>query len=197
MCEEKTENQVETENSSTGEAVEATPEIAEDLHGGLLKRLDEAQAEARENQDRYLRAVAEQENFRKRVVRDKEQLRKYGAALLLEDMLPILDSLAMGLELSSKHPEAKPVADGFSMIFSQLQSLFKQHGVIELNPLGEEFDPHFHEAMAHHGSEEVEEGKVMAVTRMGYRMHDRLLRPATVVVSSGGSKPETEETSKA
>ena len=195
MSGKKTENQVETENSTTDETVDETPEIVEDFHGELLKKLDEAQAEARENQDRYLRAVAEQENFRKRVVRDKEQLRKYGAALLLEDMLPILDSLARGLELAGKHPEAKPVADGFSMIFSQLQSLLKQHGVIEINPQGEKFDPHFHEAVAHHASEEVEEGKVMAVTRMGYRLHDRLSRPASVVVSSGGSKPETEESS--
>ncbi len=195
MNQEKTENQVESENALADETVDETPEMVEDFHGELLKKLDEAQSEARENRDRYLRAVAEQENFRKRVVRDKEQLRKYGAALLLEDMLPILDSLAMGLELAGKHPEAKPVADGFSMIFSQLQSLIKQHGVIELNPQGEKFDPHFHEALAHQPCEEVEEGKIMAVTRMGYRLHDRLLRPASVVVSSGGSKPETEESS--
>ncbi len=195
MSGEKTDNQIETEDSPTGEFVEETPECSEDLHGELLKKLDEAQSETRENQDRYLRAVAEQENFRKRVVRDKEQLRKYGAALLLEDMLPLLDSLAMGLESASKHPEAKPVTEGFSMVFSRLQSVLKQHGVTEINPQGEKFDPHFHEAVAHHGSDEVEEGKIMAVTRMGYKLHDRLLRPASVVVSSGESKPETGESS--
>lgn len=179
---------METEKPLTEETVEESIETTEDLHSELLKKLDEAQEEARRNKDQFLRAVAEQENFRKRVVRDKEHLRKYGAALLLEDLLPVLDNLAMGLDSASKHPESKPVTDGFVMVMNQLQSTLKEHGVSEINPDGEMFDPNFHDAVANHPSGEVEEGKVMAVTRKGYKLHDRLLRPATVVVSSGASE---------
>ncbi len=189
MSGEKPVQEVETENSQPEEAVAETTVADENVQSELLKKFDEVQAQVQEHRDRFLRAAAEHENFRKRMVRDKEQLRKYGAALLLEDLLPMLDSLAIGLESASKHPEAKPVTDGFAMVFNQLQSVLKEHGVSEIDPQGEVFDPNLHEGVAHHPSEEVEEGKIIAVTRKGYKLHDRLLRAAAVVVSCGASAP--------
>ena len=192
MSGEKPVEEAETEISQPEEAFAEPPQPGEDAQSELLKKLDEVQAQARADQDKFLRAAAEQENFRKRMIRDKEQLRKYGAALLLEDLLPILDSMAIGLDSANNHAETKSLADGFAMVFNQLKMVLKEHGVTEINPQGEDFNPNLHEGVAHHPSEEVEEGKVIAVTRKGYKLHDRLLRPAGVVVSCGAPDQKSE-----
>ena len=161
----------------------ATSEV--DTHGELLKQLDQAVAQAGESHDRYLRAVAEQENFRKRTLREKEELRKYGPAGFIEDLLSVLDSFNIGLEAARSRPEAASVVEGFEMVRAQFKTAMEQHGVTEIDPDGEVFDPNSHEAVSQQPSGLIEEGKILAVTRLGYRLHDRLLRAATVVVSSG------------
>ena len=185
--EEREETAVEnTAGDATPEELSAAGSRLElDDTGSLLKALEEAQAKALEDHDRYLRAVAEQENYRKRVVREKEHLRKYGTASFLEDFLPVLDNLMLGLDTARRHPEAKPVTDGLAMVLSQLEGVLKDNGVTSIDPEGEPFDPNLHDCVQQVASDEVEEGKVMAVARKGYRLHDRLLRPATVVVSTG------------
>ena len=178
----------EKENKKAGDA--ANPEA--DTQRELLKQLDEAVSKARENHDRYLRAVAEQENSRRRTLREKEELRKYGPAGFIEDLLSVLDSFNIGLESARNRPEAASVVDGFEMVRTQLKTAMEQHGVAEIDPDGEVFDPNFHEAVSQQPSESVEEGKILAVTRLGYRLHDRLLRAAAVVVSSGMPREKEE-----
>lgn len=187
-------DKTEAEDENVEDA--ATPEV--DTHGELLKQLDQAVSKAGESHDRYLRAVAEQENFRKRTLREKEELRKYGPAGFIEDLLSVLDSFNIGLEAARSRPEAASVVEGFDMVRTQLKTAMEQHGVTEIDPDGEGFDPNLHEAVSQQPSDSFEEGKILAVTRLGYRLHDRLLRAATVVVSSGMpcEKEEVEPTGK-
>src|SRR5271165_19379 len=128
-----------------------------------------ARKEAAENRDRYLRAAADLENFRRRTVREKEELRLFSSSRLLEDLLPALDNLALGLA-SAKQPKAdlKALAGGVELLHQQLKGALASHGLKEINPLGEAFDPHQHEAISHQPSTEVEAEHVLTVVRTGY-----------------------------
>ena len=145
-----------------------------------------AKKEAAANHERYVRAVADLENFRRRTVREKEELRLFAATRLLEDLLPALDNLALGLA-AAKPPNAdlKALAGGVELVQQQLKGALAAHGLKEINPLGEAFDPHQHEAISHQPSPDVEAEHVLAVVRTGYVLNGRLLRPASVIVSSG------------
>jgi molecular chaperone GrpE len=150
-----------------------------------------ARKEAAENHDRYLRAVADLENFRRRTVREKEELRLYSASRLLEDLLPALDNLGLGLA-AAHQPKAdlKALANGVELVQQQLKAALAAHGLKEINPAGKPFDPHQHEALSHQASADVKAEHVLSVVRTGYTLNGRLLRPASVVVSSG--KPVEE-----
>jgi len=145
-----------------------------------------AKKEAAANHDRYVRAVADLENFRRRTVREKEELRLFAASRLLEDLLPALDNLALGLA-AARQPNAdlKALAGGVDLVQQQLKGALAAHGLKEINPLGEAFDPHQHEAISHQPSPDVEAEHVLTVVRTGYVLNGRLLRPASVIVSSG------------
>ena len=145
-----------------------------------------ARKEAAANHDRYVRAVADLENFRRRTVREKEELRLFAASRLLEDLLPALDNLALGLA-AARQPNAdlKALAGGVDLVQQQLKGALAAHGLKEINPLGEAFDPHQHEAISHQPSPDVEAEHVLTVVRTGYVLNGRLLRPASVIVSSG------------
>jgi molecular chaperone GrpE len=164
------------------------PEPADAVSAPLLAA---AKKEAADNLDRYMRTAADLENFRRRTVREKEELRLFAASRLLEDLLPALDNLALGLE-SARQPKAelKALAGGVELVQQQLKSALAAHGLKEINPLGQPFDPHQHEAISHQASADVNPEHVLKVVRTGYVLNGRLLRPASVVVSSG--KPVEE-----
>jgi molecular chaperone GrpE len=148
--------------------------------------LASAKKEAADNHDRYLRAMADLENFRRRSVREKEDLRLFASSKLLEDLLPALDNLGLGLA-AAKQPNAdlKGLANGVELVQQQLKAVLAQHGLKEINPLGLVFDPHQHEALSHLPSDDVKAEHVSQVVRTGYTLNGRLLRPASVVISSG------------
>ena len=176
----------ETEDDATG---------GENSVDELMKRLDEVQAEAEENKNLYLRAIADLENFRRRAVRDKEESRRLATEALIEDILPALDNLILGLEAAKQHPETKPVTEGLSMVLTQFESILQQHGIKGINPVGEKFQPDFHECVAHEPSKKYKEGKIISVIRKGYLLNERLVRPASVIVSSGkGDKKNLKDT---
>lgn len=166
-------------------AASATPE-APPAKPGFDEQLAAAKAEAAANYDRYMRAMADLDNFRKRTTREKDELRQYAAARVLEDLLPVLDNLGLGLT-AAKQPSAdvKSLVGGVEMVFSQLKTALGNHGLKEINPTGQPFDAHQHEALSQQPSAEVPEGSVVNVVRVGYALNGRLLRPAAVVVSSG------------
>jgi molecular chaperone GrpE len=146
-----------------------------------------AKKEAADNYERFLRVSADLENFRRRTVREKEDLRQFAAGRVLEDLLPALDNLALGLA-AARQPGAdlKTLTGGVELVLGQLKSSLSQHGLKEINPApGEDFDPHQHESISHQPSAEIAPEHVLLVVRTGYSLNGRLLRPASVVLSGG------------
>lgn len=182
---------------SAAEATEtATEETAkkEEKPLTLEEQLAAAKDEAKSHYDRYLRAVADHENFRKRSIREKDELRQYAASRVLEDLLPVLDNLSLGMAAASQpNVDVKTIVEGIGMVQTQLKSALEQQGLKEINPAGEAFDAHQHDALSQQASDEVPEGNVINVIRVGYMLNGRLLRPASVVVSSGEAKEEAAQ----
>ena len=154
------------------------PEQAEDDSEGLQADLDRFR-------DLALRSQADFENYKKRSAREKEEAIKYANSSLLERLIAIVDNFELGLEAARAEGEKSPVFSGMSMVLKQLMDFLTDNGLQPIDTIGQKFDPNLHEAIAHEPSEEVPEGMIIRQTRRGYRMKDRLLRPSSVVVSSG------------
>ncbi|RRJ94943.1 nucleotide exchange factor GrpE [Opitutaceae bacterium TAV4] len=196
----ETPQPVQPEPSTTVESVPAAapaapaPAAAADAAApaaGLEAQLATAKQEAAANYDRYMRALADLENFRRRTIREKDELRQFAAARVIEDLLPVIDNLGFGLA-AAKLPTAstESVASGIVLVVDQFKNALGNHGLKEINPaVGDGFDPNQEEAVSHLPSPDVPEGKVLNVVRIGYSLNGRLLRPATVVVSSGPATP--------
>ena len=139
-----------------------------------------AKKEAADNYERYLRVTADLENFRRRTLREKDELRQYSTGRVLEDLLPVLDNLALGIN-AAKAPNAdlKTLVGGISMVQDQLKSALSNHGLKEINPVAQKFDPNQHESIASQPNSEIAEGSVLQVVRIGYSLNGRLLRPAS------------------
>lgn len=161
----------------------------------LEEQLAAARQEAAAAHERHLRAVADLENFRKRTVREKDELRQFAAANVLEDLIPVLDNLGLGLAAAGQQTDVRSVAQGVAMVIDQLKSTLGRHGLRELNPAGAAFDPHQHDCLAHQPDAAVPAEHVVQVVRLGYALNGRLLRPASVVVSSGAAAPTDENPS--
>jgi molecular chaperone GrpE len=161
------------------------PEPVPSADSKLEAQLAAAKQEAAANYDRYTRAVADLENFRKRTLREKEELRQYAASGVMEDVIPILDNLSLGLAAAKQQTEVKGIVDGVNLVLEQFRTTLGRHGLKEVSPAGQRFDPNFHECISHQPSGDVAEEHVMQVVRPGYTLNGRLLRPASVIVSSG------------
>ncbi|MCL4290546.1 MAG: nucleotide exchange factor GrpE [Thermoleophilia bacterium] len=156
---------------------------------GLAERVAELErllAEAEAGRDEYLadlqRLAAEFDNFRKRAARDQESLVARAHERLVRELLPVLDDLERALEAASLHEEAK-LEEGVALVGRQLRDTLAGEGLLEIDTDGQ-FDPHVHEALLAQPSE-AEEGAIIQVLQRGYRLGDRVLRPARVVVSQG------------
>jgi molecular chaperone GrpE len=148
--------------------------------------LAEAKKEAADAYDRYLRAVADLENYRRRAMREKDELRQFAAGRVLEDLIPVVDHLALAVAAGQQpNADVKSLVGGVSQVLQQFKAALSAHGLKEVNPAGQPFDPHQHEAISHQPSSEVAAESVLTVVRPGYLLNSRLLRPAAVVVSSG------------
>jgi molecular chaperone GrpE len=157
----------------------------------LGEQLAAAKKEAADNYDRYVRSVADLDNHRRRTIREKEELRQFAASKVLEDLLPVIDNLGLGLA-AAKAPNAdlKTLVGGISMVAEQLKSSLANHGLKEVNPAGQPFDPNLHEAISQQASADIAEGSVVTVVRVGFTLNGRLLRPASVIVSTGPAAAE-------
>ena len=151
--------------------------------------LEEQVAEWRE---RAIRSAADLENFRKRMEREKGEARRYANQSLLEELLPVLDNFHMGLDAASADAESM-IFRGMEMVKKQLDDFLSGQGVEEVSAEGEMFDPAVHEAVSQEDCEASPEGSVLRVVRRGFKMGERLLRPANVVVSRA---PQAEEPSE-
>jgi molecular chaperone GrpE len=173
---------VETSDQETG-SPNSNP--GKDQTADANARLAEMQAELNKYKDAALRAAADLDNYRKRVSRERDESIKYANAGFLERLIPVLDNFELGLQAARNAPEAAAIVDGLSMVYKQLHDFLANTGVETIDALGQTFDPNLHEALAQEESQEVPEGKVLRQIRRGYRLRDRLLRPANVVVSKG------------
>ena len=167
------ETPAQTASSSAQE-----PDSAEDGSEGLQADLDRFR-------DLALRSQADFENYKKRSAREKEEAIKYANSSLLEKLIGIVDNFELGLEAARAEGEKSPVFSGMNMVLKQLMDFLSDNGLQPIDTNGQKFDPNLHEAIAHEPSKEVPEGIIIRQTRRGYRLKDRLLRPASVVVSSG------------
>lgn len=154
----------------------------------LPQRIAELEAEIARLRDTVLRSNADQQNQQRRHQRDREELRKFATMGLVEDLLPALDSLGLGLESAAGQADGRAVAEGFRMAIGQLRAVLAAQGLAEVSPLGAVFDPARHEAVGQEASETVPEGSVVRVARPGWLLHDRVIRPAAVFVSTGAPR---------
>lgn len=141
------------------------------------------QAQVQENWDKYLRAVAELENVRKRAARDIENARKFALERFATELLAVRDSLEMGIP-AAEGASAADIIEGSKTTLRQLTATMERFGITEVDPLGEPFDPTLHEAMTVQQSADVEPDTVLTVFQKGYTLNGRLLRPARVVVAA-------------
>lgn len=143
------------------------------------------QADLDRFRDLALRSQADFDNFKKRAAREKEDAIKYANSSLLERLVAIIDNFELGLSAARGEGEQSPIYAGMSMVLKQLMDFLADNGVQPIEAEGQKFDPNLHEAIGHEPSATVAEGTVIRQTRRGYKLKDRLLRPSSVVVSSG------------
>lgn len=138
--------------------------------------------------DLALRTAADFDNYRKRATREKEDAIRYANTSLLENLLPLLDNFELGLEAARSAPDAAAILEGLAMVRRQFQDFLTSAGVEEIKTDNAEFDPNLMEAVGHEPDDQVPEGRVLRQARRGYKLRDRLLRPASVFVSKGPAK---------
>ncbi len=176
-----TDKKIKVETAETDGAAEKEIVSGHDELNELEEALEVKEKEAKENYDRYLRAVAELDNFRKRAARDKADTIKYGKEDLIKDILPFLDSLDRALEHKDS-TDAQAFKDGIALIQDQLLCCLKKHGVERIESVGAVFDPNFHEALMRVDSADHQDNQVVSEMGKGYLLNGRLIRPSRVCV---------------
>lgn len=149
--------------------------------------LDQLRAERDDMRDRFMRALADAENARKRGERDRREAEQFGGSKLARDMLPVYDNLKRALDAANEETRAQAAAliEGLELTLRELIKVLNKHGVSEINPaIGDQFDPQLHQAMFEAPLPGTKAGQIIQVMGEGFLLHDRLLRPAQVGVSS-------------
>jgi len=157
-------------------------EVLDAAHGAGASSLE---AELAAEREKNLRLRAELENVRSRTARELADQHRYAPLAVVRDLLPVLDNIDRALEAAAKSGEGGALADGFRMVRQQLVNVLEQHNAREIPAQGELFDPQYHAAILHQPSAEVPAGHVIMVAQPGYQMHQRVVRPSQVIVSSG------------
>jgi molecular chaperone GrpE len=160
-----------------------SPESLERRVESLEADLGAAREEARQNQERWLRERADLENYKKRSERERADTLRFGNERLLKDLLPIVDNLERAVSHAQGGSNGEPLIEGVSLVLKSLLEVLERHGVTRVESKGTSFDPAQHEAVAHVVSSEHEPNEVMEEHQAGYRLKDRLLRPALVSVA--------------
>jgi molecular chaperone GrpE len=174
------------EQKEMAEAKSAKPNAGEDESQEAAS--EQLQADLERFRDLAMRSQADFENYRKRAAREKEEGIRYANASFLERMIPILDSFELGLAAARSSEGTAQIVAGMEMVYKQLRDFLAECGVQAIDAPEGEFDPKIHEALAQEHSDSVEEGRIVRQMRRGYRLKDRLLRAANVIVSKGPAK---------
>jgi molecular chaperone GrpE len=183
-------------HGQTGNADPPTEEKSTVAEGDPMGKIEKAEKKAAENYDKYLRAVAELDNYRKRAIRDKADAIKYGNENLLRDILPLVDNVDRALEHADSSDDFEAFKKGLKMLHEQLLCCLKKYGVEVIDTAGKDFDPNVHEAMLQVESDEHATGKVVNEFERGYLLNGRLLRPAKVCVCKQPEKEDRQDREK-
>ncbi len=169
------------------------PELEADLGPELETRgdviageLESAQAEAAEWREKALRAAAELDNFRKRTAREREEERCRAGERVISELLPVMDDFERAIEHATTGGDPEHLLEGVQAVYAKFGTVLDREGVVVLDPKGEAFDPHKHEAVGQREDASVPEHTVVEVLRKGCSMGERIVRPAMVIVSTGG-----------
>ncbi len=170
------------------EDVDAAQSETIDMSAAATEQAADVASELANANDRLLRLQAEMQNLRNRTSREIADERKYAAMPIVRDLLPVVDNIDRAIEAAEKAGEAENLLAGFRLVKQQLHSILSSHQCELIAAEGELFDPNFHQAILQQPSADVPAGNVMMVTQPGYKLHDRVVRPAQVIVSSGSGE---------
>ncbi|MBA4367409.1 MAG: nucleotide exchange factor GrpE [Desulfobacterium sp.] len=177
------------------EKVASEAEQQEDQPDPMLAALEAAKQEAKDNYDRFLRQTAEFENYKKRTAREMSDFRKYANETIIRELLPVVDNLERAIESSGGDEKSDScVVEGVEMTLKSILKVFDQFQVKQLESMGKPFDPVFHQAVMREESEAYPENTVIRELQKGYLLHERMIRPAMVVVST--AKPDDNKQEK-
>lgn len=171
------------ERERAGNTGTGTEEVVDDELSAMSAALATAESELTLHRDAMLRMQAEMENLRKRLIRDLEKSRRFALESIMKDLLEVRDTLERGLEMAGEKTSAEALIEGKQLTLRMLGKVLSDHGLEQIDPKGEPFNPELHEAMTLLPSADVPENTVLEVLQKGYRLHDRLMRPARVIVS--------------
>jgi molecular chaperone GrpE len=158
-----------------------------DRIAALQAQLAAVTAELNKFRDLALRSSADLDNYRKRMAKEREEAIKFANSSFLERLIPVLDNFEFGLQAARSASSPDSILNGMTMVQKQFQDFLSSAGIEVIDATGQHFDPQFHEAIAQEQSEQVPEGMVVRQLRKGYKLRERLIRPANVVVSKGAS----------
>jgi molecular chaperone GrpE len=174
--EEVAEDNEEVVELSNNEEVETTEDDKQDEVEQLKEQIDE-------EKNKYLRLLADYDNFRRRATLDKEALQKYQSQNVLTNLIPVLDNFSRAIAVEAKSDEARTMMEGMDMIYRSLVDALKSEGLVEIEALDQEFDPNYHQAIMTGNEEDKPSGVVLEEMQKGYILKDRVLRPSMVKVN--------------
>jgi len=186
-----TQNTDKADNSTQKVDDSIASEVKEALgQDELIKKVTVLEAKVQENWDHYLRTKAELENVRRRAQKDVENAHKFALEKIVNELLPIVDSMELGLAAANdESAEVTKFREGSELTLKMLLSAVEKQGVVAIDPKGEKFNPEHHQAMTMQENNEVEANTVLTVVQKGYLMHERLVRPAMVIVAKNSLPP--------
>ncbi|MYH69752.1 MAG: nucleotide exchange factor GrpE [Gammaproteobacteria bacterium] len=176
------DNEVESVAQGPEEADEDQEKVSEDV-ADLLQENERLKMEVGESVDKALRATAELENIRRRTSRDIENAHKYALERFVNELLPVIDSMELGINASQSAEDLESLREGMDLTLKKLFDCLEKFGVKAIDPAGEKFDPDWHEAVSMQELEGSDSGQVVTVMQKGYELNGRLVRPAMVVVA--------------
>ncbi|KAG8235871.1 hypothetical protein J437_LFUL016478 [Ladona fulva] len=191
------ENSSDATEEALKKADEPTPQETENEKKLLLeleklnKDIEIIRKKSEELDDKYKRALADSENLRKRLTKQIDDAKVFGIQSFCKDLLEVADILGKATEsvpkeeVSDNNPHLKSLYEGLVMTESQLVKVFKKHGLVPMNPINEKFDPNLHEALFQQEVQGKEAGTIVVVSKIGYKLHERVIRPALVGVAKG------------
>ena len=189
-------NEPATDGASANEASAQDSAMQGETSGA--PKSDGPEGKAEDYYNRLVRTMADFENFKKRAARERMETARYACSALLERLLPVLDNLEMAMTVTEKAPDQsmESLKTGVGMVLQQFKSALKESGLEEIEATGQSFDPNLHEAVSQQETADVPEGHIAMQLRRGYKLYDRLLRPASVVVakSPAAAKSSGEDT---